>query len=333
MTLPKVAVLSLGGTIAMTGDSGSGATPTLTGEDLVSAVPQLAEAAEVTAYSFRQVPGAHLDLEDLTKLAEEIPHLFKEGLDGIVITQGTDTIEETAFVLDLLVDAEAPIAVTGAMRNPSLPGADGPANLLASVQVAASTIARGLGTLVVLNDEVHAARFVRKTHTQSPATFRSSPVGPIGWISEGSPRIPARLRRSPRIAIPRNAKSNMVALLTVSIGDDGRLLPSIKDSGYSSLVLEAMGGGHIPAEMVEHVASLTKTMPVVLASRTGAGEILSRTYGFQGSETDLLERGLISAGPLDGLKARLLLTFLLLSGVERGNIAAAFDSWIKESFD
>lgn len=333
MTLPKVAVLSLGGTIAMTGDGGSGVVPTLTGDDLISAIPRLAEAAEVTATSFRQVPGAHLGLEDLTKLAEELSRLFEEGLDGVVITQGTDTIEETAFVLDLLVDIEAPIVVTGAMRNPSLPGADGPANLLASVQVAASTTARGLGTLVVLNDEVHAARFVRKTHTQNPATFRSSPVGPIGWISEDTPRIPVRLRKSPRIAIPRNAESNIVALLTVSIGDDGRLLPSIKDSGYSGLVLEAMGGGHIPAEIVEPVAPFAKTMPVVLASRTGAGEVLSRTYGFQGSETELLEHGLISAGPLDGLKARLLLTFLLLSGVERGNIAAAFDSWIKESFD
>lgn len=132
-------------------------------------------------------------------MATEITRLFEEGSDGIVITQGTDTIEETAFVLDLLVDAETPIVVTGAMRNPSLPGADGPANLLASVQVASSFAARGLGTLVVFNDEVHAARFVRKTHTQNPATFRSSPVGPIGWISEGTPRIPTRLPKSPRI--------------------------------------------------------------------------------------------------------------------------------------
>lgn len=333
MTLPRVSVLSLGGTIAMTGDGGSGVVPTLTGHDLISAVPQIAEAAEVTASSFRQVPGAHLGLQDLTDLASEILRLCKEGTDGVIITQGTDTIEETAFVLDLLVDTEAPVVVTGAMRNPSLPGADGPANLLASVQVAASSAARGLGTLVVFNDEIHAARFVRKTHTQNPATFRSSPVGPIGWVSEGTPRIPMHLPKSPRLPIPRRAEDNAVALLTVSLGDDGRLLPAVERSQYAGLVLEAMGGGHIPAQMVEHVTSLATKMPVVLASRTGGGEILSHTYGFPGSETDLRERGLIPAGPLDGLKARLLLTLLLLSGVERGEAATAFGTWIKASFD
>lgn len=332
MTAPRVSVLSLGGTIAMTDGGGSGVVPTLTGEGLVSAVPQIADVAEVSVTSFRQVPGAHLGLGDLTELATQIPHLIEEEADGIVITQGTDTVEETAFVLDLLVDAESPIVVTGAMRNPSLPGADGPANLLASVQVAASPAARGLGTLVVLNDEIHAARFVRKTHTQNPATFRSSPVGPIGWVSEGTPRVGARPTKSPLIPIPGRAEDKAVALLTVGLGEDGRLLPAIERSGYAGLVLEAMGGGHLPAEMVEHVTSLATKMPVVLASRAGGGEVLSRTYGFPGSETDLLERGLISAGPLDGLKARLLLTLLLLHEVGREESATAFDTWINESF-
>lgn len=129
--------------IAMTGDSGSGVVPTLTGHDLVSAVPQIAETAEVTASSFRQVPGVHLGLQDLADLASETLRLCEEGTDGVIITQGMDTIEETAFVLDLIVDTRVPVVVPGAMRNPSLPGADGPANLLASVQVAASSAARG----------------------------------------------------------------------------------------------------------------------------------------------------------------------------------------------
>lgn len=331
MNLPKIIVLSLGGTIAMTGDGDSGVVPTLTGDELVSAVPQLAEVAEVRAASFRQLPGAHLGLKDLTELAEEILRLLETGSDGIVITQGTDTIEETAFALDLLVDAEAPIVVTGAMRNPSLPGADGPANLLASVQVAASPAARELGTLVVFNDEVHAARFVRKTHTQNPATFRSSPVGSIGWISEGAPRIPTRLPRPPHIPIPGHVGNNPVALLTVSLGDEGRLLQGIEQSGYSGLVLEGMGGGHVPAEMVDHISYLATKMPVVLASRTGSGETLTHTYGFPGSETDLLKRGLISAGPLDGLKARLLL-ILLLSKADREEATASFNAWVEAAY-
>jgi L-asparaginase len=332
LTLPKVSVLSLGGTIAMASGGGSGVIPTLTGEDLISAVPQLADEAEVTASSFRQVPGAHLRIEDLAQTAAEIVRLAGEGSDGIVITQGTDTIEETAFVLDLLADTEAPLVVTGAMRNPSLPGADGPANLLASVQVAASSAAGGLGTLVVFNDEIHAARHVRKSHTQNPAAFSSFPVGPVGWVAEGKPRIALRVPRTPRLQIPEVASARTVALVTVALGDDGSLLPAVERSGYAGLVLEAMGGGHVPAAMVEALASLADKMPVVLASRTGGGEILRHTYGFPGSETDLLDHGLIPAGPLDGPKARLLLTLLLMSGIDREDIPTAFDRWITATF-
>jgi L-asparaginase len=332
LTLPKVSVLSLGGTIAMTGDGGSGVVPKLTGEDLVSAIPQLATVAEVAASSFRQAPGAHLGIEDLVDLTAEISLLIAAGTDGIVITQGTDTIEETSFVLDLLVDTEAPVVVTGAMRNPSLAGADGPANLLASVQVAASPVARRLGTLVVLNDEIHAARFVRKTHTQNPAAFGSSPVGPIGWVVEDVPKIAVGLPRIPHLLVPKRYQSNSVALLTVALGDDGSLLRAVEGSGYAGLVVEAMGGGHVPAVMVEALASLAEKIPVVLASRTGGGETLRRTYGFPGSETDPLRRGLIYAGPLDGLKARLLLMLLMLSGIERKEAAPAFERWIEAVF-
>lgn len=132
--------------------------------------------------------------------------------------------------------------------------------------------------------------------------------------------------------IPGHVEDNTVALLTVSLGDDGQLLPAVERSQYAGLVLEGMGGGHVPMEMVEHVTSLATKMPVVLTSRTGEGENLSRTYGFPGSETDLLGRGLISAGPLGGLKAQLLLSLLLQSRVERGEIATSFDTWIKASF-
>jgi L-asparaginase len=180
VALPEVVVLSLGGTISSTDAGGSGVEPTLTGEALVEDVPEIAEVAEVSAKSFRQVPGSELTLDDLIELSTEIKSHIGEGAKGVVITQGTDTIEETAFVLELLVDEDAPVVVTGAMRNPTLPGAEGPANLLASVQVAASEVTRGIGTVVVFIDEIHAARFVQKTHTSNPATFRSPLTGPIG---------------------------------------------------------------------------------------------------------------------------------------------------------
>lgn len=328
MGLPRVAVFSMGGTISSVNSGGKGVEPTLTGEALVSDVPEIAEVADVSAVSFRQAASGELGVEDLVELAAEITEQIDGGAAGAVVTQGTDTIEETSFVLDLLVDRAAPVVVTGAMRNPTLPGADGPANLLAAIQVAASDVTRGLGTVVVLNDEIHAARFVRKTHTSNPATFRSYPVGPLGWISEDVPRVVLRPTREHKVTLPENAQDQPVALYHVALGDDGRLLPEIEQKGYAGLVVEAMGGGHVPSVMVETLEDLAAKMPVVLASRTGGGEVLRSTYGFIGSEMDLLERGLIYAGPLDGRKARLLLTLLLRSGATKEEVKEAFDTWL-----
>jgi len=330
LALPKVAVFSLGGTISSVDAGGKGVEPTLTGEALVSDVPEIAEVAEVSAVSFRQAASGELMVDDLVELASEITNRIDEGASGAVITQGTDTIEETSFVLDLLVERDAPVVVTGAMRNPTLPGADGPANLLASIQVAASDVTRGLGAVVVLNDEIHAARFVRKTHTSNPATFRSDPVGPVGWVSEGVPRVVLRPAGRHTITLPEDAQDRQVALLTIALGDDGRLLPAIEREGYAGLVIESMGGGHVPSVMVEALEDLAGKMPVILASRTKSGEVLHSTYGFPGSETDLLERGLISAGLLDGLKARLFLALLLRSGAPQEKIRYSFDTWLGE---
>ena len=329
MALPKITVLSLGGTISSTDSGGKGVEPTLTGEALVADVPEIADVAEVSATSFRQAASGELTLDDLVELASEIEHRIDEGASGAVVTQGTDTIEETSFVLDLLVDRDAPVVVTGAMRNPTLPGADGPANLLAAIQVGASDAARGLGTMVVLNDEIHAARFVRKTHTSNSATFRSDPVGPLGWVSEGIPRVVLHPVGRHKIALSEDAQDRPVALHTVTLGDDGRVLSTIEEQGYAGLVIEAMGGGHVPSVMVENLEDLAGKIPVILASRTGGGEVLRATYGFVGSEVDLLERGLIYAGPLDGLKARLFLALLLRSGATKEEIRDSFDSWLE----
>ena len=329
MGLPRVAVFSMGGTISSVDSGGRGVEPTLTGEALVSDVPEIAEVAEVSAVSFRQAASGEIGVGDLAELAAEIKARVDDGAAGAVITQGTDTIEETSFVLDLLVDRDAPVVVTGAMRNPTLPGADGPANLLAAIQVAAGDAARGLGTVVVLNEEIHAARFVQKTHTSNPATFRSDPVGPIGWVSENVPRVVLRPTQKHKVALPEDPKESPVALYHVALGDDGRLLPEMERKGYAGLVVEAMGGGHVPSVMVETLEDLASKMPVVLASRTGGGEVLRSTYGFIGSEMDLLERGLIYAGPLDGRKARLLLTLLLQSGSTKKEVEETFNTWLE----
>jgi L-asparaginase len=325
---PRVAVLSLGGTIASTRDPGAaqaGVTPRLGAADLVGAVPHLADVAEVEAASFRQTASGDLTMADLVALADEIRSRVDGGCVGVVVTQGTDTIEETSFLLDLLVDAHGTVVVTGAMRNPTLAGPDGPANLLAAVQTAASPSTDGLGCLVVLNDEIHAARFVQKTHTSSPSTFRSVNTGPIGWVVEG--RVRVATRPGPVVSVPRPVGAvPPVALLKVSLGDDGRLVEAVGSLGYAGLVVEGLGGGHVPARMVGALEQLAGRIPVVLASRTGGGEVLRETYGFPGSERDLIARGLIPAGSLDGLKARLLLGVLLAGGADRDGVGVVFGS-------
>ncbi len=323
--LPTVAVYSMGGTIASPVHGTAGAIPSLSAEDLLAAVPQLSDVAQLEASTFRQLPSPELRMADLVELAAAIQRRVATGARGAVVTQGTDSLEETAFALDLLTDSDAPVVVTGAMRNPSLPGADGPANLLAATQVASSESARDLGGLVVLNDDIHAARFVQKKHTSSPATFCSPLTGPIGWISEGNVRIAVRPIERHHVGVMVPAPPDVeVALLRSTQGDDGRLLRVIDELGYSGLVMEAQGGGHLPSVTVRPLQRLAEAMPVILTSRTGSGELLRTTYGFPGSERDLLGRGLIPAGVLDGLKSRILLTLLLMAGARREVIEQAF---------
>lgn len=325
---PKMSVLALGGTIAMTGNSAGGVVPTLSGASLVAAAPGLADIAQVDARSFRQLPGAHLTYGDLEALAAEIRVLAARGQRGFVVTQGTDTIEETAFILDRLLELESPVVVTGAMRNPTVAGADGPANLLAAVQVAISDAARSRGCLVVMNDEVHAARFVRKTDTSRPDAFSSPLCGRVGWLTEGRVRFGCDLPKMPAIPLAAHPKPVRVALAKVALGDDGEQIGLLSAAGFDGLVVEATGGGHVATSVAEALERAAGRMPVVLASRTGSGETLAQTYGFPGSEMDLLRRGLIRAGWLDGLKAKALLTLLLRHcGAGREQIIDNFRPW------
>jgi L-asparaginase len=325
--LPHVAVLALGGTIAAVGDASSGPVPRLNAADLISAVPQLTVVADVTAQSFRMVGSPDLTFRDAIELAAAIEGLANAGTDGFVVTQGTDTLEETAYCLDLLLSLETPVAVTGAMRPPAHQSADGPGNLLAAVQLAADPATSGLGVVVVFGDEVHAARFVRKVHSHRPAAFRSPMTGPIGWVVEGRPRIALRPVGRPNVSVRPDAEIAPVGLYKVGMDDDSRLIRLIASSGYAGMVVEGTGGGHVPGRMAEALGDLASKMPVVLASRTGAGETLRGTYGlFPGSETDLIRRNLISAGWLDGIKARVLLTLLLTAGAARAQVADVFEA-------
>ncbi|MEJ3743119.1 asparaginase [Actinomycetes bacterium KLBMP 9797] len=321
---PRVLVLSLGGTITMTAADSGGVAPTLSADQLLATVPGLADLdVAVETMDFRRLPGASLGFDDLTALAAAIRNRLAVDVDGVVVVQGTDTIEETAYLLDLYHAGPEPVVVTGAMRNPTLAGADGPANLLAAVQTAASSAARRAGCMVVFADEVHAARRVRKAHSTAGSTFQSPNGGPLGYVVEGQVRLVNALTHRPIVPDPVDGRRPRVALLTVSLGDDGVLLDGLADR-IDGAVVAGFGVGHVPQQIVPTLEGLADRIPVVLASRTGAGSVLAGTYGFPGSERDLLTRGLIAAGFLDPLKARILLHALLATGADRKVISAAF---------
>jgi L-asparaginase len=315
----SVTAFFLGGTIGMAGHQG-GVVTRLAAEQLVTSVPQLGELdVELDVRNLRSLPSASLSFQDVLEL-----ETAAEGCeaDGIVVVQGTDTLEETAYLIDLLWPHDIPIVITGAMRNPSMAGSDGPANLLAAVQLAASREFRGLGALVVFNDQIHAARFVRKTHSTSTATFASPNAGPIGLMVEGRPVRVVTVERRP-VFRPSRAPSARVAVHVVTLDDDGGMLQGLAERS-DGLVVAGLGVGHVPERLADSLIDLAQTMPVVLASRIGAGPVLAGTYGFVGSETYLLEHGLISAGLLDPYKARVLLKVALDCDCDPDRLRTAF---------
>lgn len=322
----SIALFTLGGTISMAGRTSDGVAR-LTGEDLTAAVPGLAGLpVPLEIQDIEAVPSANLTLTKMLEVVDAASKAISNGATGIVVTQGSDTLEETAFLVDQVWPHSQPFVLTGAMRNPTMAGPDGPANLLAAARVACSPAARDLGALVVFNDQIHAARWVRKTHSTSTATFASPNAGPIGQLVEGQVRIltrPARQDGVPGHAEPAELDAARVALYTVTLDDDGVLLQGLADT-HQGLVVAAYGVGHVPARLAPVLGELAERIPVVLTSRTGGGSVLRNTYSSIGSESDLLGRGLIDGGFLDPYKARVLLRLLLATGEGQDEIIGAF---------
>ena len=315
----QISLLATGGTIS-TRPCASGAVPVHGAEDLAASLGGLSGATLVPR-DVKKVPSHAVTAADMWDLAAEVGAEIRAGADGVVVTHGTDTLEETAYALALLVDTRVPVVLTGAMRPPHANGPDGLANLDAAVTAASCPDVAAYGPVVVIHDEIHVARWVTKQHSTRVRAFESPSAGPVGVLAEGEvERLlgpPPGSDRLPVVAPP----DVRVELLWTAAGSDGFVVDAIAD-GVDGLVVAGTGGGHVPHPLADALIRLVETdRPVVLASRCGgAGRVLQRTYAGEGSETHLLSRGLVPAGSLAPLKARLRLLFGLSAGLSASEL-------------
>ena len=314
-------VLSTGGTIAM---SGARATPALDADALLAAVPALADVAGLQARSVRGLPGAHIGTADALAVVRAALAETAAGR-GVVITHGTDTLEETAMLCDAVHGRPEPIVLTGAIRPASAPGADGPANLADAVAVAGALQTAGLGVLVAFAGELHAARAVRKVSSISPAAFGSPATGPLGTVAERRVRIAARpLRPAAPLPVPA-AIAAQVPIVPTWLGDDGAGLRAALRDGADAIVFVAFGAGHVAPPVLDALREAARAVPVALTVRPERGVLLHETYGFAGAEHDLRRSGALAAAGLSPQAARMVLLAGLGSGCDTAALAAALD--------
>ena len=338
MTLPRIHILALGGTIATAPDASGAMQMGLGADDLVAAVPALATLADIRAETVSRVGSHSLSFDQMHELAKKIADL---DVDGVIVTQGTDTLEETSFLLDLLVDRDIPVIVTAAMRNPALTSPDGPGNLLAAVRVACDpwvkAHARALGVIAVMLDEIYAASDVLKIHPTRLNAFASPQTGPLAALVEDRVvplslpiRTPIEAARK-RLGAASEGREQPVALLWMGLDEPGYIIEAMIDHrdqlGYRGVVLGAMGGGHVPERVASLVGQLAKIIPTVVAPRAGGGPLLRQTYGGPSSEIALRKAGLIWGGRLNPLKARVLLETCLRAKLDPAAITEVFDAW------
>ncbi len=335
MSGPRLRFFSLGGTIAMAPrDDGAGApaaggvVPRHDAEDLLRAVPALARVGRIEPASLRRVASANLSIRDALRLAAEVVRAAEDGIDGVFVAQGTDTLEEMAFLLHcLLARPPVPVVLTGAMRPAHAPGADGPANLLFAARAAATPACRELGVVVAMNGRLFDAVHVAKRHSWAPDAFSAGEAGAVGRWCEDAVEILSRPAAPLEPLLDEEAQARLVERRTFA---QVPIVEALFDAPPDPLravldradgaVLAAFGAGHVPETWVETLADFAQHHPLVLASRTGEGPVLHATYGYPGSESDLLARGLIAAGRLSPRKARLALLLLLTAGCGRDGI-------------
>jgi L-asparaginase len=315
-----VRLLAAGGTIASTGDR---AVPSLDPEQLLAAVPELRRVPRLEAETVLRLPGPQITPPDALALARRAAACAAAG-EGVVITTGTDTLEELAVLCALIHDARAPIVLTGANRPASRPGADGPANLVDAVALAGAEVGAWLGAVVVFGGEIHAAMSVRKVDSTGPAAFGSPATGPLGRIVEGRVWLHLRAVRPPMM---RPATLDFdVPIVTAALGDDGRALRALARDA-DGLVVLAFGAGHLTPGMSEAVREAAPRLPVLITCRVDRPSMLFSTYGFDGAEPDLRSSGAVCVPFLSAPAARMALLCCLGAGLDRDELARALAAW------
>lgn len=311
--MKKILVVFTGGTFSMKIDENSkAAIPFFHGNDLLKMIPQAKGLANISIFEFGNYPGPHITPQLMLDLSRKIKKFIsKKAVDGIIITHGTDTLEETAYFLDLTVKTNKPIVVIGAMKTSTEPDWDGPKNLLDAIHIINNKNSSGMGVLVCLNGEINAASEVTKTHTEDVETFHSLDFGSLGFVDRGNVvfnRLPRKREKFETEKIDTN-----IDLIKVYAGMDDKFFKFSADSKVSGVVVEAMGVGNVPPEVFKGIKYVVdKKIPVVLVSRCPAGETLD-IYGYPGAGKWLKEIGVIFSDYLNGQKARI--KFMICLGI------------------
>jgi L-asparaginase len=325
MYVHKIAVITTGGTISMRFDARlGGAVPAVSGEELLEMVPGLGDVAELELIEFANLPSCHLTPDMMFELCHVIQAtLERPDIEGVVVTHGTDALEETAYMSDLWVLSEKPVVFTAAMRNNSEIGCDGPRNILNAVRVAVCKETQGCGTLVVFNGRVLAARDTIKMNTSNMDAFRSPMLGPVGLVDDD---VVVIFRKSlVRESLRPEKIVTQIELLRVYGGMDSAFVTWSLEHGHKGLVIEAMGQGNVPPALVPGLkAWLEEGKPVVLVSRCPEGRALD-SYAYEGGGKQLHNMGVIFGEDLTGQKARIKLMLALGLTSDVGRLRGMFE--------
>lgn len=325
MNKQKVALIFTGGTISMRIDETTGgAVPYLSGNELIKLVPSLKDLAEIEIYDFGKYPGPHMTLDLMMQLKDIVKkYLEREDIKGVVITHGTDTLEETAYLLDLTINSPKPVVLTGSMKNASEPDWDGEKNLIDSITVVLSENCKDLGVLVCMNGEINAASEVSKIFSDEVESFKSLDFGSLGFVSKGRVII-NRLPRK-REYIPSDKIEKDIDIILVHADMSDKFFRFSADSGAKGVVVEALGVGNVPPKAYDGIKYIReKGIPVVLTSRCPAGETMD-IYGYYGAGKWLKKIGVIFADYLNGQKAKIKLGLLLGMGCNEEELKKWFE--------